>query len=95
MLKYLKDHILEELDGSVDYMKKAVELKGTNEGCVFRMMSEMEAQHAGNLTKIFNKTEKPKDVTDSEYSMMQKEILDAYTSNMSSLEILKKMYYMV
>ena len=94
MLEYLKDRILDELADSVDYMKKAVEFKGTNDGCIFRILSEAEAEHAGKLTSIFNQNEKKEDHK-KEHCQMLQEIMDAYTDSMASLESLKKIYYMV
>lgn len=94
MLEYLKNRILDELADSVDYMKKAVEFKGTNTGCVFRILAEAEADHAGRLTSIFNQNEKKED-NDEEHCKMVQEIMDAYVKRMASLEALKKIYYTV
>ena len=93
MLKYLKDHILEEIDGAIDYWTKAIEHKGTDWGCVFRKMGDMELEHANAMTKMFNKIDKPKSVTDAEYAEMHKAILDAYANGMSKVEAMKKLYW--
>lgn len=93
MLEYLKEHIMEELDGALDYMTKAVEHKGTNEGCTFRKMSEMELEHANSLTKMFKNTEKDADMTDKEYAAAQKDVLDGYVNTMGQIETLKKLYW--
>ena len=93
MHKYLHDHIVEEIDGAVDYWSKAVEHKGTDMGCMFRRMAEMELEHANALTKMFTKAEKPKSVTDADYVAMYKGILDAYSEGMGKVEALKKLYW--
>lgn len=93
MLKYLKDHILEEVDGAVDYMTKALEHKGTKDGCTFRKMAEMELEHANALTKMFRDTEKPNDMTSEEYAATQKAVLDKYITAMGHIESMKKLYY--
>ena len=93
MLEYLKTHILEEIEGAIDYWSKAVEHKKDDWGCLFRKMAEMELEHANVLTKMFLKMEKPKAVTDAEYSAMHKEILDSYADGMSKVEAMKKIYW--
>ena len=93
MLEYLKKHILEEVDGAVDYWTKAVEHKKDEWGCLFRKMGDMELEHANALTKMFMKTDKPKTVTEAEYTEMHKAILDAYANGMSKVEAMKKLYW--
>ena len=93
MLEYLKDHIIEELDGAVEYWSKAFEHKNTEMGCVFKKMAEMELEHANALLKMFNKADKPKTITDTEYKNMYKEILDAYTEKMSKIKTIEQMYW--
>ena len=93
MLAYLKDHILEEIEGAMDYMTKAIECKGNACGEKFYMMSGMEIEHANAMLKMFNSMEKPKSVTDAEYSSMQKAILDAYSDNMTKYNEMKKLYW--
>ena len=93
MLKYLKDHIKEEIEGAVDYMTKAIEHKGKHCGETFRHMSGMEVDHANALLKMFRAEEKPETVTDAEYAEMYKEILDAYSEGMGKIEALKKIYW--
>ena len=93
MLAYLKDHIIEEIQGAMDYMTKAIEHKKDPCGSKFYEMSKMEIEHANTLLRIFNSTEKPSTVTDAEYSAMQKLILDTYTNTMSKYGELKKLYW--
>ena len=95
MITYLKDHILEEVDGAMDYMKKAIEHKGTPDGCTFRKMSEMELEHANALTRMFKDQTKPEDMTDEEYGNTQKMVLDKYIDAMAKYEAMKKIYYQV
>lgn len=93
MLKYLKEHIIEEIDGAIDYMEKALEYKGTTHGCTFRAMSEMELEHANKLTHMFKSQEKPEDMTDADYANCQKEVLDKYVNSMATIEAMKKLYW--
>ena len=93
MLKYLQAHILEELSGAEDYLGKAIEHKGKSCSPVFYSMAMMELDHANKLTKMFNSMERPKTVTDGEYAEMSKAILNAYTTGMSKVEAMKKLYW--
>ena len=93
MLEYLQEHILEEIDGAVDYWTKAVEHKSDEWGILFRQMANMEIEHANALTKMFSRTSKSNEMTDKEYAEMYKKILDSYTHNMNKIENLKKMYW--
>ena len=92
MLEYIKEHIIEELQGAVDYWTKALENKDNNNGMIFRHMAEAEIEHANNLTKML------KHVEDSKNSKMNseniyKEILDEYTIAMNKIEAIKKLYW--
>ena len=93
MLDYLKKHILEEIDGAIDYYEKAIEKKGTSCGATFFKMANMEVEHANALTKMFNEKEKPENVSDADYSKMHKEILEKYADSMAKIEHLKKLYW--
>ena len=95
MHEYLKNHIHEEIEGAVDYLTKALELKGKAPDIAskFYRMSEMEAEHAGCLTKIFSSTEKPDSISDASFSEMQKSIIDDYVNSMSRIENMKKLYW--
>lgn len=91
--EYLKDHIVEELNGAVDYMEKAIECKKTMWGSKFYTMAEMEIEHANCMLKMFNATEKSNKTTDSEYASMYKAILESYSTVMGKYEHLKKLYW--
>lgn len=93
MLDYLKKHILEEIDGAIDYYEKAIEKKGTQCGPTFFKMAGMEVEHANALTRMFNEKEKPENVSDAEYSKMYKEVLEKYADSMAKIEHLKKLYW--
>lgn len=95
MLAYLKDHILEEIEGAMDYMSKAIEHKKDPCGEKFFKMSGMEIEHASTMLKMFNSIEKSKNITDAEYSSMQKAILDAYSNNMTKYNEMKKLYWSI
>ena len=93
MHRYLQAHILEEIKGAEDYLAKAIEHKGKPCGQMFYSMAMMELDHANKLTKMFNATEKSKNITDSDYSEMTKAILDSYATGMGKIESLKKLYW--
>lgn len=95
MHEYLSNHIHEEIDGAIDYMTKALEWKSKNKdiSAKFYKMSEMEVEHANCLTKMFNSMDKPDNVSDADFSAMQKNIIDAYTQSMSKIEAMKKLYW--
>lgn len=95
MHEYLKNHIIEEIDDAIDYMTKAIEMKGkSNVAAVkFYKIAEMEVEHANCLTHMFNSIDKPNEVTDAEYARMHKDIMEKYSSSMSKLESLKKLYW--
>lgn len=95
MHDYLRKHISEEIEGAIDYLKKAIELKADYPTIAekFYRMSEMEVEHANCMTKIFNSLERQPSTTLSDYSKMQEEIIDAYTTSMSKIENMKKLYW--
>ena len=95
MHEYLKNHIHEEIEGAVDYMTKALELKSKSPemAAKFFRMSEMESEHAGCLTKMFSSLEKTSDVSDASFSEMQKSIIDDYVDSMGKIEHMKKLYW--
>lgn len=94
MLSYLKDHIMEEINGANEYMQKAVEHKGTSCGEMFKTMAKMETEHANALYNMFRKQEKPITMSDADYAKMLKDILDKFADGMVKFECLKKLYYM-
>lgn len=93
MLEYLKSHIVEEIDGAMDYMMKAIENKGTTTGSKFYKMAEMEVEHANCLTHMFNSTDKPQNISDADYAKMHKEIMEKYATSMGKFETLKHLYW--
>lgn len=93
MMKYLQDHIIEELKGSVDYAEKAVAAKGTKDGVMFCKMSKMESDHANTLYRMFNEHAKSGDVSDTDYAAASKAIVTAYETYMPKLDVQKKLYY--
>ena len=95
MHEYLSRHINEEIEGAIDYLTKALEWKTRDKdiSSKFYKMSEMEVEHANCLTKMFNSMDKPDTMSDSEFSSMQKSIIDSYTQSMSKIEHMKKLYW--
>ena len=57
MHEYIKEHILEELEGAADYWTKAVDYKNSRIGETFKNMAEAELEHANSLLEIFNTLE--------------------------------------
>lgn len=92
LCEYLKDHIMEELEGAKDYMSKAIELKERYPawGQKFYKMAEMEVEHANCMNKIFISM----DETDYPcHDSMYKEILESYTKYMTEISAMKQMYH--
>ena len=52
---YFESHIMEELDGACDYIKRAIELKAMDAAMskTFAEMSAAELDHANHLHKMF------------------------------------------
>lgn len=92
-LKWLKDQIVDEVNGAMTYMEKAVEHKGSPHSCTFKRMAEMELEHANALTKMFKDEKKPEGMTDEEYGTTQKAVLDTYIDGMTKFEAMKKLFY--
>lgn len=91
MLEYIKEHIIEELHGAVDYWTKALENKGTDNGMLFKHMADAEIEHANTLTKMLKHVDIPKSLKmDND---PYKEILDEYTMAMNKIEAIKKLYW--
>ena len=95
MHEYLSRHIHEEIAGAIDYLVKALEWKSKNPDVAakFFKMSDMEVEHANCMTKMFNMLEKPETLSDTEFSAMQKSIIDDYAQNMNKIEHMKKLYW--
>lgn len=95
MHEYFRNHISEEIEGAMDYYSKAIELKKTNPDWAMRFftMANMEVEHANCMTKMFNAVERPDDVSIEDFSRMQKDVIDVYTTSMSKIEMMKKMYW--
>ena len=95
MHEYLSKHIHEEIEGAIDYLTKALEWKSKNTEIAmkFYKMSEIEVEHANCLTKMFNSMDKPATLSDADFSAMQKNIIDSYTTSMSKIENMKKLYW--
>ncbi len=90
MMKYYKEHILEEIKGAEEYMSKAVEHKQYSCGPTFYMMAMDELRHANTLTKMMAKDSEPQNAETSE---AYKAVLEAYTEGMNKIEALKKIYW--
>ena len=89
MHNYIKNHILEELEGAVDYWTKAVDYKGTHIGEIFKNMAEAELEHANSLLEIFNTLEPYNDYIEDR---MYKDILNAYGKAMYKIAQLERLY---
>lgn len=88
---YLKDHICEELDGSEEYLKKAIKLKDESPewARAFYDMSIAEAEHAKNLYKMFCDEFKAVNTDPSLEVYMEPfrdSVVDKYISRMGALK---------
>ena len=95
MNEYLKNHIHEEIDGAIEYMSKALELKPIHPkySAKFFKMAEMELEHANCMLNMFNEMNKDAGMSDATYSEIVKSIMNDYTTNMTKIENMKKLYY--
>ena len=95
MHEYLSKHIHEEIEGAIDYLTKALEFKSKNPEIAmkFYKMSDMEVEHANCLTKMFSKIDKPDDMSDSEFSEVQKSIIEDYSQSMTKIGHMKKLFW--
>lgn len=93
--EYLKEHIIEEINGAIDYLGKAIELKKTHPMMSekFYRMAEMEIEHANCMTKMFSSMKRDESVQMPDYSNMQEEIINIYATSMSKIEHMKKLYW--
>lgn len=89
MHKYIKNHILEELEGAVDYWMKAVDYKGSKIGETFKNMAEAELEHANSLLGIFNNLEPQNGYIEDQ---MYEDILNAYGEAMYKVAKLERIY---
>lgn len=92
MCEYLRDHIMEELEGAKDYMTKAIELKENYPSWAkkFYKMAMMEVEHANCMNNIFASMG---DSDDPCHDSMYREILEAYTKYMTDVSAMKKMFF--
>lgn len=91
-LEYLKEHILDELDDAVDYMTKATEHKTDWMGKYFFNIAEQETVHANTLATMFNKVEKPANISEADHNKMYHAIMDKYSDTMARYEQLKRFF---
>lgn len=89
MHEYIKEHILEELEGATDYWTKAVDYKNSRIGETFKNMAEAELEHANSLLEIFNTLEPYNDYIEDR---MYKDILNAYGKAMYKIAQLERLY---
>ena len=89
MHEYIKEHILEELEGAADYWTKAVDYKNSRIGETFKNMAEAELEHANSLLEIFNTLEPYNDYIEDR---MYKDILNAYEKAMYKIAQLERLY---
>lgn len=89
MHEYIKEHILEELEGAADYWTKAVDYKNSRIGETFKNMAEAELEHANSLLEIFNTLEPYNDYIEDR---MYKDILNAYGKAMYKIAQLERLY---
>lgn len=89
--KFFTDHIMEELDGAVEYAKKAIDVKPTHPkwAKVFNQMSKQELQHAGNFRRMFElwMSENKEKMTESDTEMYDSAI-KKFTTSMIEIDSL-------
>ena len=88
MHNYLKEHIIEELEGAVDYWGKAIYWKNNQIGEIFKNMAETELEHANTLLKIFNNIDSEDYIEEKLYE----DILNAYGKAMYKIAQMERIY---
>ena len=75
MLEYFRDQIMDELHGAKNYIKLAMQSKGTHPAWakMFVEMSSAELGHAANLYKMFNEET---DALKRAYTVIPEELSD-------------------
>lgn len=89
MHEYLIRQIMDELDGAINYAKKAVDVKMEHPSwCkVFMQLSDVEASHAAALKKMYEEAK----LDTEEYKEGYKKIIQRFTDAMEETTKIKKM----
>ena len=95
--KWFKDHICEELEGAVCYLKEAIDtMKSYPEWSdKFMMMAEAEQSHATNLYKMFMDMYTDTEGTDPYMKTMRDAIMNCFSTSMRKIEDYKTTYEMM
>lgn len=97
-LVYLKEHICEELDGAVEYIKRAIEIKAMDPSWakMFYEMSSQELMHAGYLYKMatdyYNKVTGAFSEPPTYMESCMDEATDIYTERTALVKRMHEMY---
>ena len=97
---YFKDQICEELDGSIAYIRHALEIKAMSPSWAKTLvdMSEAEMNHAKNLYKMFEeyyaKVSEKYDTVPKYIESYMADISECYSEKVMKIDHLHKMYNM-
>ena len=92
--RYFKEQICDELEGSCNYLKRAIDCmkKHPQWSKTFKRMSEMEQDHATALYKMFMEMYTEAEKKDAWMEQMRDGIMECFASNMRRIEDLKATY---
>ena len=95
--KWFKDHICDELEGAVCYLKMAIDtMKSYPEWSKeFYKMSDAEQDHATNIYKMFMDMYTDTEGTDPYMKTMRDAIMNCFSSEMRKIEDCKATYEMM
>lgn len=98
-IKYFRSQIVDELEGSYYYIKKAIEIRLSHPKWANKLaeMSESELQHSSNLYDMFEEyckhvTEKNDGETPLYIKHAFNELMDVYSDMMTKITRLHEMY---
>ena len=95
--RYFKEQICDELEGAVDYLKKAIDTVSEHPDWSeqFRDMADMEQEHATTLYKMFMEMYTEGKGADPRMSQMRDMIMDCFSTKMRKIEDCKATYGMM
>lgn len=98
-VKYFKSQIVDELEGALNYIRKAIEMRLSYPAWskMFAQMSEAEVDHSSKLYDMFEEycrhvTEKNGGDTPSYLRSVHHELMDEYSEMMTKIHRLHEMY---
>ena len=94
---YLKNKIILELDESIDYIKKAIDLVGSRDDWAdkFRIMSENKQKEALELYTMFTQLYSENKKKDAYITSIRDAVMDIFSDKMTKVENYKVTYNLI